>query len=247
MKYDDKHWLGVWDEWYGRLRLAADADNTDKHISMMGFETVNESRILPQSEWDEKLQADLRFLRGGVVKNIYDDKNKYPHGSRYTFRVAQYWDIHWPNAHGPWWSIRILTHEECNALGFDSVTGESATYPYINVGGNSEYQAIKQSWEEEQHRRREWAMQNAENFRSNNHWKQVYNLYLKSPEWRIFRWSVRKHYNFTCQRCGIMPSSRDQHVHHLHYETAGAESFDDVTLLCRACHELEHDITEPAS
>lgn len=247
MKYDDNHWLEVCDEWRGRLQMAASADAEEKWNVEFNFEYITESNIHSLSYYNEELLAGsgLLFLRGGRVFNIYNAENNYPQGSRYTFRVAAQWEgIIFGTAY---WSMRILTHEECTALGFDSVTGKSATYPYINVDGNPEYQAMKQSWEEEQERRAQYAIQYKENFRFSNHWKQVYNLYLKSPEWRIFRWSVRKHYNFTCQRCGIMPPSRDQHVHHLHYETAGAESLDDVTLLCRACHELEHNITEPAS
>lgn len=239
--------------WPARFYLAACADQTYEQFVRASFDNIMESWILHQSDWDKCYRGwqhgihdgcyIMRFVRGGVVKNIYNDENNYPRESRYTFRVALYRDFQWPEGY-PYWSMRILTHEECKSLGFNSVTGESDTYSYINVGGNDEYQTIKQSVEDEQRRRRDSAMRQSEELRSASHWKELYKIYLNSAQWRIFRWNVRKHFNFTCQRCG---STSLLDVHHLHYETIGRESIHDVTLLCRTCHESEHNITESVS
>lgn len=35
-------------------------------------------------------------------------------------------------------------------------------------------------------------------------------------------------------------------LHHLHYRTVGDERFEDVLVLCRLCHELEHDLIPEA-
>ena len=246
----DEKWGSTWP---ARFYLAVYEDQIGEQFVRVSFDGVMKSRIQHQSGWDERYPGwqhgihdgyyIMRFVRGGVVKNIYDDENGYPRESRYTFRVALYRNVQWPEGY-PYWSMRILTHEECKSLGFNSVTGESDTYSYINVGGNDEYRNIKQSWEDEQRRRRDWAMRKLEELRSASHWKELYKIYLNSAQWRIFRWNVRKYFNFTCQRCG---STSSLDVHHLHYETIGEESIHDVTLLCRTCHESEHNITESAS
>jgi len=62
-----------------------------------------------------------------------------------------------------------------------------------------------------------------------------YREYLESPHWQFVRdaaiWAARER----CQLCG---SRRDLQVHHRHYGTLGDEGPDDLTVLCRRCHEV---------
>lgn len=40
-----------------------------------------------------------------------------------------------------------------------------------------------------------------------------------------------------CEECGvILESVNDYDLHHIHYDTIGEESRDDVMLVCRDCH-----------
>jgi hypothetical protein len=59
---------------------------------------------------------------------------------------------------------------------------------------------------------------------------------------------------FRCERCGRHYEGRHVRttvmrwfqLHHLHYRTVGDERFEDVLVLCRLCHELEHDLIPEA-
>jgi 5-methylcytosine-specific restriction endonuclease McrA len=46
----------------------------------------------------------------------------------------------------------------------------------------------------------------------------------------------------TCAVCGAAWTLRHGHLHHRSYERLGRERFEDVTPLCRACHERVHRI-----
>lgn len=64
-----------------------------------------------------------------------------------------------------------------------------------------------------------------------------YIAYLKSPRWKKFRQDILKFRAYRCQDCLTLGSSYTLQVHHLHYDTLGHESPDDVLLLCSTCHE----------
>jgi len=64
-----------------------------------------------------------------------------------------------------------------------------------------------------------------------------YRRYLESDEWRAVRSGALERARHRCARCG---STDDLHVHHVSYTRLGYERPDDLTVLCAACHELEH-------
>lgn len=65
-----------------------------------------------------------------------------------------------------------------------------------------------------------------------------YKEYIKTDHWQHFRSEAVKHFNRTCQLCGANDTTLD--VHHKTYVNRGRETFNDVILLCRHCHDLYH-------
>ena len=66
-----------------------------------------------------------------------------------------------------------------------------------------------------------------------------YTAYIASPEWGAFRAAyIARHGALVCTACG---SPRRVQLHHRHYRTLGHESPDDVTPLCKSCHENVHN------
>ena len=64
--------------------------------------------------------------------------------------------------------------------------------------------------------------------------------YLQSPEWRAKREEALKE-NHRCSLCWTLGGPLQ--VHHLNYDNIGKENVeDDVTTLCRKCHEVIHNI-----
>ena len=239
--------------WPGRFARAQWWDDDAKN-NRNWFLSSWDYCIIPKiNEWDERYEGwqnvtmhdgdIMRFIRGGVVKKIHDNDNAYPENARYTFRVAVYTIVEWPEGL-PYWDMRILSYAECQQLGFNPITGTSDIYPFINVGTSAEYLEISNGYKKEMEKRRQSAMADANEVDTSRHWKYVKKVYINSAEWRKFAWRARMHYKHTCQRCG---ATSFLHVHHLHYETIGQESIEDVTVLCRVCHADEHGITEVAS
>lgn len=76
-----------------------------------------------------------------------------------------------------------------------------------------------------------------------------YEKYLESPHWQELRkWKLEQQrkelgYN-SCEKCGERPQvvTREAalHIHHLTYERLGEERIEDVTIICRPCHDKEH-------
>lgn len=64
-----------------------------------------------------------------------------------------------------------------------------------------------------------------------------YDRYIRSKVWKIKRQKFLDHYKNQCQLCN---SKEHLHVHHLHYQTVGAETTQDVVVCCRRCHFIEH-------
>ena len=67
--------------------------------------------------------------------------------------------------------------------------------------------------------------------------REIYIEYINSAEWRAFRKTVIEVRGSICERCG---SEGSVDVHHLTYERLMLELPEDVKLLCRDCHKLEH-------
>lgn len=76
-----------------------------------------------------------------------------------------------------------------------------------------------------------------------------YRQTLKSSRWRVLKFRRLMHADFRCERCrrnlrGLTVTSamRRCDLHHRHYRTVGREGLEDVMILCRLCHRVEHDL-----
>lgn len=65
-----------------------------------------------------------------------------------------------------------------------------------------------------------------------------YREYINSPHWKKKRAEFIESVGGRCERCG---STKQLQVHHKHYRTLKRESKEDVEVLCKECHELEHE------
>lgn len=66
--------------------------------------------------------------------------------------------------------------------------------------------------------------------------------YLQSKHWRSFKRRAKEHYGNKCARCFRHGSFVMLDVHHLTYARLWSERLEDVQLLCRDCHKLEHPV-----
>ena len=69
-----------------------------------------------------------------------------------------------------------------------------------------------------------------------------YWVHLASIEWEALRREAMRRAGFRCerQRPGDPPHPGPFELHHLHYDTVGFETLEDVELLCQSCHRTEH-------
>ncbi len=65
----------------------------------------------------------------------------------------------------------------------------------------------------------------------------AYEAYLRSPEWQAKRVQALARALNRCQVCNV---GTRLDVHHRTYERFGDEDLDDLTVLCRPCHEIFH-------
>ena len=70
-------------------------------------------------------------------------------------------------------------------------------------------------------------------------YKEKYYTYLKSNEWLQIKLDL---YELRGKQCEVCESKRNVQVHHLTYKNVFNEEPEDLILLCRKCHEKEHDI-----
>lgn len=64
-----------------------------------------------------------------------------------------------------------------------------------------------------------------------------YQEYLKTDHWKRTRDSRIRDFG---ERCAVCCSSQGLEVHHRTYQNLGREKAQDLTVLCRECHELFH-------
>jgi hypothetical protein len=64
-----------------------------------------------------------------------------------------------------------------------------------------------------------------------------YDAYLLSPQWQELRQQALERDGHRCRVCN---SAKRLDVHHRTYERFGHEDLDDLTVLCRGCHERYH-------
>lgn len=72
-------------------------------------------------------------------------------------------------------------------------------------------------------------------------YRERYDAYMVSAEWRERRHAVLKRDNQECRQCG------ERHgltVHHLTYARVFRERLEDLITLCRNCHEQRHRKTD---
>ena len=62
-------------------------------------------------------------------------------------------------------------------------------------------------------------------------------VYLRSDHWRAVRTAALERADY---RCAVCNSPEHLDVHHRTYVRIGAEAPDDVTVLCRDCHQTFH-------
>lgn len=73
-----------------------------------------------------------------------------------------------------------------------------------------------------------------------------YQDHLESDYWKAVSKAVKARAKYRCQLCN---SQHDLHAHHRTYDNRGKEldHLDDLTCLCRRCHEIFHGHIKPES
>lgn len=62
--------------------------------------------------------------------------------------------------------------------------------------------------------------------------------YLNTPHWHRKREEAMRYHGAKCNRCGRQEALQ---VHHKSYQNLGREKMADLEVLCRGCHENEHE------
>jgi 5-methylcytosine-specific restriction endonuclease McrA len=71
----------------------------------------------------------------------------------------------------------------------------------------------------------------------NSVWRDNYNDYMQSPEWKEKRKVVLKRDQYLCQGC---LQEKATQVHHLSYDHLGKEPLFELISICDSCHEQCH-------
>jgi hypothetical protein len=72
--------------------------------------------------------------------------------------------------------------------------------------------------------------------------KEKYTRYINSPLWRKFKIKIRKKRGNKCEICGKQHSKTEPlHGHHLHYKNLFNEKEEDIQILCKNCHDKQHE------
>ena len=70
------------------------------------------------------------------------------------------------------------------------------------------------------------------------------NFYLRSRHWRMVRRAKLEAVKYKCEKCHNKPYFVDEFtpldVHHLTYRRIFHETLNDLQVLCRTWHKLEH-------
>lgn len=66
-----------------------------------------------------------------------------------------------------------------------------------------------------------------------------YQNYLLSNEWAQLKIDIYEARGRKCEQCG---NTRQLHIHHLTYKNIYNEEPEDLIILCKPCHEKEHNI-----
>jgi 5-methylcytosine-specific restriction endonuclease McrA len=68
-----------------------------------------------------------------------------------------------------------------------------------------------------------------------------YTGYISSPEWRQKAEEAKSKAGYRCQVCNRSRTEVQLDAHHRTYERLGNELQEDITVLCRECHQLYED------
>ena len=68
-------------------------------------------------------------------------------------------------------------------------------------------------------------------------WKDNYNKYLQSEEWKAMREKILERDNYLCQGC---MDEKATEIHHFTYENAGDELMWELVSTCARCHAKAH-------
>ena len=63
-------------------------------------------------------------------------------------------------------------------------------------------------------------------------------IYMQSKQWFILKAMLLMKYKYKCQICDCIHSLE---AHHLTYERLGDEWLSELALLCRDCHQAQHE------
>lgn len=74
--------------------------------------------------------------------------------------------------------------------------------------------------------------------RKHDWWSWYGKFYMKSRHWKRYRKMRVKKAGHRCDMCGAKPPL---HVHHLHYRSLGHERMNDTLVLCKRCHQDQHE------
>jgi hypothetical protein len=64
-----------------------------------------------------------------------------------------------------------------------------------------------------------------------------YDKYIKSPEWLVKSRMFIGRRGYKCERCGVSIEEKTLFSHHLHYQTLGRETGNEIEVLCFDCHQ----------
>ena len=62
-----------------------------------------------------------------------------------------------------------------------------------------------------------------------------YQFYLQSNSWYRLASEAKRLAGYRCRVCN---AAGELHAHHRTYERLGGELLDDITVLCKTCHDL---------
>ena len=65
-----------------------------------------------------------------------------------------------------------------------------------------------------------------------------YREYIESEEWRRKAVQAKERAGWRCQVCNRVGDEYGLNAHHRTYERLGRERPDDITVLCRECHQM---------
>ena len=97
-------------------------------------------------------------------------------------------------------------------------------------------EALRKSWWDRR-AQRQAALYAALQSDRDRQWREAYDSYLHSAEWRALRAKILKRSGGMCEGCG---ERRAVQVHHLTYERLGREMLFDLVAVCLRCHESIH-------